>query len=64
MMALVSRSHSQKAHLTDWRAVGIVQTDPYLEPFKDSLRSRYAVAQKWLHAINETEGGLEKFSKV
>lgn len=43
---------------------GIVLQDPYLEPFKDALRTRYSHAQKWLRTIDEKEGGLEKFSKV
>ncbi|KAF1363940.1 alpha-glucan branching enzyme [Lizonia empirigonia] len=42
---------------------GIVQLDPYLEPFKDALKSRYAKAQQWIKTIQETEGGLEKFSR-
>lgn len=42
---------------------GIVQLDPWLSPFKDALRSRYSRAQKWIKTINETEGGLEKFSR-
>jgi 1,4-alpha-glucan branching enzyme len=42
---------------------GIVQLDPWLEPFKDSLKSRFAKAKKWIDTINQTEGGLEKFSR-
>ncbi len=42
---------------------GVVQLDPWLDPFKDALRSRYSLAQKWIKNINETEGGLEKFSR-
>jgi 1,4-alpha-glucan branching enzyme len=42
---------------------GIIQLDPWLEPFKDSLRSRFAKAKKWIDAIDQTEGGLEKFSR-
>ena len=41
----------------------MVQLDPWLSPFKDALRSRYSHAQKWIKTINETEGGLEKFSR-
>ncbi len=41
----------------------MIKLDPWLEPFKDALRSRYSHAQKWIRAIDETEGGLEKFSK-
>lgn len=43
--------------------VGVVQLDPWLSPFKDALRNRYSRAQKWIKTIEETEGGLEKFSK-
>jgi 1,4-alpha-glucan branching enzyme len=44
--------------------LGVVSLDPWLEPFKDSLRSRYAKAESWIKTINDTEGGLEKFSRV
>lgn len=43
---------------------GVIQLDPWLEPFKDALRTRYSKAESWLKAINDTEGGLDKFSKV
>ena len=42
---------------------GVIQLDPWLSPFRDALRSRYSHAQRWIKTINETEGGLEKFSK-
>ncbi|KAL9584082.1 MAG: hypothetical protein Q9212_002329 [Teloschistes hypoglaucus] len=42
---------------------GVVQLDSWLSPFKEALRSRYSHAQKWIKTINETEGGLEKFSR-
>lgn len=42
---------------------GVIQLDPWLSPFKDALRSRYSRAQKWIKTIEETEGGLDKFSK-
>ena len=41
----------------------MVQLDPWLSPFKESLKSRYSHAQKWLKDIQDTEGGLEKFSR-
>ncbi len=44
--------------------VGIIQMDGYLEPFRDALKSRFSKAQQWVKTIDETEGGLEKFSKV
>ena len=42
---------------------GVVQLDPWLSPFKKALQSRYSHAQKWIKTINDTEGGLEKFSR-
>ena len=42
---------------------GVIKLDPWLEPFSDALRSRYSHAQKWMKTIDETEGGLDKFSK-
>lgn len=43
---------------------GIVQLDGYLEPFSGALKSRFSKAQQWIKTIDETEGGLEKFSRV
>ena len=37
--------------------------DPWLEPFQEALKRRYSKAQQWIKTINETEGGLEKFSR-
>jgi hypothetical protein len=45
-------------------ASGVIKLDPWLSPFKESLRHRYKKAQDWIATINETEGGLEKFSRV
>jgi 1,4-alpha-glucan branching enzyme len=42
---------------------GMVQLDPYLEPYKGALRSRYLKAQQWMKTIEETEGGMEKFTR-
>ncbi|KAG9236137.1 alpha-glucan branching enzyme [Amylocarpus encephaloides] len=44
-------------------SAGVVQLDPWLEPFKDSLRDRHRKVQRWMDVINQTEGGLEKFSR-
>lgn len=52
------------AHVHQLTLLGVVQLDPWLSPFKDALRSRYSHAQKWIKTINDTEGGLEKFSRV
>jgi 1,4-alpha-glucan branching enzyme len=43
---------------------GVVELDPWLGPFKEPLRHRYKLAQDWIKTIEETEGGLEKFSRV
>ncbi|KAF3164777.1 alpha-1,4-glucan branching enzyme [Orbilia oligospora] len=42
---------------------GIVGLDPWLTPFKGSIKHRYDTAQHWIQKINDTEGGLEKFSR-
>ncbi|KAK1057970.1 alpha-1,4-glucan branching enzyme [Friedmanniomyces endolithicus] len=42
---------------------GIVSLDPYLEPCKPALKSRFSKAQQWIKTIDETEGGLEQFSR-
>jgi len=42
---------------------GVVALDPWLAPFKESLKQRYNKAQQWIKTIDETEGGLEKFSR-
>lgn len=46
------------------RITGMVKLDPWLAPFSDALKRRYAKAQGWIKTINDTEGGLEKFSEV
>lgn len=42
---------------------GVVTLDPWLGPFKDALRTRFSKTQAWIKMIDESEGGLEKFSK-
>lgn len=64
MMGLVRELQPGSTQWTDQLTTGIVQLDPYLEPFKDALKSRYAKAQQWIKTIQETEGGLEKFSRA
>lgn len=53
-------------HLTHMLTIllGVILLDPYLEPFRNALKSRYAKAQKWLNDIDKHEGGLEQFSRV
>lgn len=42
---------------------GIIQLDPWLGDFKEPLKERFAKAKKWIETIDQTEGGLEKFSR-
>lgn len=42
---------------------GVIRLDPWLEPFKSALQHRYSAYKKWVATINQTEGGLAKFSK-
>jgi 1,4-alpha-glucan branching enzyme len=44
--------------------LGVLQLDPWLEPHRDVLKHRYSLVEKWAKAINDSEGGLDKFSKV
>ncbi|KAH0828397.1 1,4-alpha-glucan-branching enzyme [Fonsecaea pedrosoi] len=44
-------------------SLGVIQLDPWLEPFREDLKYRFAKAQEWIKKINQTEGGLEKFSR-
>lgn len=44
--------------------IGVVKLDPSLAPFSDALKRRYAKVQQWIKAINDSEGGVEKFSRV
>ena len=50
-------------HILQLTYQGVIKLDPWLEPFKDALRSRYSHAQKWIKTIDDTEGGLDNFSK-
>lgn len=54
---------NHKFEVPQLTCTGVIKLDPWLEPFRDALRSRYSYAQKWIKTIDETEGGLEKFSK-
>ena len=46
------------------RNAGVTKLDPWLAPFQDALKRRYAKAQDWIKKIDDVEGGLEKFSRV
>ena len=43
---------------------GVIKLDPWLDPFKGDIKYRVNEAQKWIKKINDTEGGLETFSRV
>eukprot|EP01112_Ceratiomyxa_fruticulosa_P004626 TRINITY_DN15161_c0_g1_i1.p1 TRINITY_DN15161_c0_g1~~TRINITY_DN15161_c0_g1_i1.p1 ORF type:complete len:323 (-),score=47.85 TRINITY_DN15161_c0_g1_i1:78-1046(-) len=51
----------------DWRSqtdgTAVIADDPWLEPYADILRARYAYYQRMKRNIEEHEGGLEKFSR-
>ncbi|OJJ77151.1 hypothetical protein ASPBRDRAFT_165825 [Aspergillus brasiliensis CBS 101740] len=42
---------------------GVIQLDPWLEPFRDALKQRFEFVESWVKTINESEGGLDKFSR-
>lgn len=42
---------------------GVVKLDPWLSPFQDAFKRRFAKAQEWIDRINTTEGSLDQFSK-
>ncbi|KAH7160592.1 glycoside hydrolase superfamily [Dactylonectria macrodidyma] len=57
-------SHSNAfAKDTPRDGTGVVDLDPWLSPFSDTLKRRYAKTQEWVNTINATEGGLEQFSR-
>ncbi|KAI9360401.1 family 13 glycoside hydrolase [Zopfochytrium polystomum] len=43
--------------------LAVVVDDPYLSPYKDALRHRLDLAHSWLRKIDETENGVENFTK-
>ncbi|KAK2791474.1 alpha-1,4-glucan branching enzyme [Emmonsiellopsis sp. PD_33] len=42
---------------------GVIQLDPWLEPFRDALKSRFGHTADRIATIKETEGGLAEFAK-
>jgi len=42
---------------------GIIGLDPWLEPDRENIKKRYALAQQWITKIEKSEGGLDKFSR-
>ncbi|KAH7149747.1 glycoside hydrolase superfamily [Dactylonectria estremocensis] len=62
--APLGASHSNDlAKDTPRDGTGVVGLDPWLSPFSDTLKRRYAKTQEWVNTINATEGGLEQFSR-
>ncbi|KAB8235785.1 alpha-1,4-glucan branching enzyme [Aspergillus alliaceus] len=54
---------SQAAGSSPPDGTGVIQLDPWLEPFREVLKQRFNFIEGWVKTINEAEGGLEKFSK-
>ncbi|KAL3476077.1 1,4-alpha-glucan-branching enzyme [Aspergillus californicus] len=42
---------------------GIIKLDPWLEPFQEAIQRRFKHVESWIKTVDETEGGLDKFSK-
>ncbi|KAJ6781080.1 hypothetical protein PWT90_03061 [Aphanocladium album] len=42
---------------------GVIKLDPWLEPFSDALRRRFGKAQEWIRKIDDSEGGLDSYTK-
>ncbi|KAI9374147.1 1,4-alpha-glucan-branching enzyme [Aspergillus egyptiacus] len=42
---------------------GIIDLDPWLEPFREAIKRRFQYVESWIDTLNKTEGGLDKFSK-
>jgi hypothetical protein len=62
-MAAPNGSANAEAQEVPNDGTGVVQLDPWLSPFKESLKRRYAKAQDWIKKIEISEGGVEKFSQ-
>lgn len=59
---LCEQTRASRIQLT--LAPGVVQIDPWLSPFQDALKRRVSKAKDWIKKIDETEGGLTKFTKA
>ncbi|KAL6236661.1 1,4-alpha-glucan-branching enzyme [Aspergillus navahoensis] len=42
---------------------GIIDLDPWLEPFREAIKRRFNYVESWIKTVDETEGGLDRFSK-
>ncbi|TQS38549.1 hypothetical protein Golomagni_00941 [Golovinomyces magnicellulatus] len=49
--------------VTSGDGTGVIQIDPGLSPFSDVLKSRYNKVRNWIKKIDESEGGLQEFSR-
>lgn len=45
------------------RVEPILQDDAYLRPFQQTMEHRVQCADDWISKINETEGGIDKFTR-
>lgn len=63
-LTTVKQPAKQPAPQIPTDGTGVLSLDPWLEPFQDYLRERFSKAQNWIKKLEETEGGLDKFSKV
>lgn len=57
-----SNAHNMQSVTSDDEP-GVVKFDPWLAPFADAIKERYKNAQSWIKKLQESEGGLEKFSR-
>ncbi|KAL4991230.1 1,4-alpha-glucan-branching enzyme [Aspergillus falconensis] len=42
---------------------GIIDLDPWLEPFREAIKRRFNYVESWIKTVDEAEGSLDKFSK-
>ncbi|KAL4912399.1 glycoside hydrolase superfamily [Aspergillus aurantiobrunneus] len=42
---------------------GIIDLDPWLEPFREAIQRRFNYVESWIEIVDKAEGGLDKFSK-
>lgn len=59
----MSTSNGAVAKKSFGAAQALLDADPWLEPFVPAINARYATYEKWLKDIQQSEGGLEKFSR-
>ncbi|TDZ34655.1 1,4-alpha-glucan-branching enzyme [Colletotrichum spinosum] len=61
--SITLNGHSGAADGIPTDGTGVVKLDPWLSPFQDALKRRYSRAQDWIQRLNDTEGGIDKFSQ-